>query len=147
MITSDILENAKLSITSYGIHFLTPQWISNRPPRVYDYPFQSLLDSSIVTLTIYLWQFLSNDSLGKHHCSYEIKNQITFRSGITLFTVMSSLSLLNDRNSELGGFSIGYVYITSELTDSQVSFFSPVGTTPLPLWPVHHLWTAGFWNW
>jgi len=30
MITSDILENAKLSITSYEIHFLTPQRVSNR---------------------------------------------------------------------------------------------------------------------
>jgi len=36
---------------------------------------------------------------------------------ITLFTVMSSLSPLNGRNSELGGFSIGYIHITSELTD------------------------------
>jgi len=32
MITSDILENVKLSITSYGIHFLTPQRVSNKLP-------------------------------------------------------------------------------------------------------------------
>ena len=35
-----------------------------------------------------------------------------------LFTVMSSLSPLNGINSELGGFSIGYVYVTSKLTDN-----------------------------
>jgi len=52
---------------------------------------------------------------------------------------MSSLSPLNGRNLELGNFSIDYVYVTSELTDSQVTFSSPVETTPLPLYPVHHL--------
>jgi len=43
---------------------------------------------------------------------------------------MSSLSPLNGRNPELGGFSIGYVYVTSELTDNHVSSSSPVGATP-----------------
>ena len=42
---------------------------------------------------------------------------------------MSSLSPLNGKNPELGGFSIGYVqFITSEPTDNQVSSFSLVGT-------------------
>jgi len=31
---------------------------------------------------------------------------------------MSSLSPLNDKNPELGGFSISYVHATSELTDN-----------------------------
>jgi len=42
---------------------------------------------------------------------------------------MSSSSPLNGRNSELGSFSIGYVHVTSEPADSQVSSSSPVGTT------------------
>jgi len=52
---------------------------------------------------------------------------------------MSSLSPLNGRNLELGGFSIGYVHITSEPTDNKVSSSSPVGTTPLLLCPARHL--------
>ena len=40
---------------------------------------------------------------------------------------MSSLSPLNARNFEFGGFSIGYIHVTSELTDSQVSSFNLVG--------------------
>jgi len=55
------------------------------------------------------------------------------------------MSPLNGRNLELGGLSIGYVYITSEPTDNQVSSFSPVGTIPLSLCPVRHLWKSGFW--
>jgi len=58
---------------------------------------------------------------------------------------MSSLSPLNSRNPEHGVFSIGYVHITSEPTNNQVSSFSPVGTIPLSLCPVRHLWTTGFW--
>jgi len=58
---------------------------------------------------------------------------------------MSSSSPLNGKNPKLGGFSIGYVHVTSELTDNQVSSFSPVGTTPSPLCPVRHLWMAGLW--
>jgi len=42
---------------------------------------------------------------------------------------MFSLLPLNGKNTELGGFSIGYVNITPELTDNQVSLYSPVGTT------------------
>ena len=34
-------------------------------------------------------------------------------------------------NFELGGFSIGYVIVTSEPADSQVSSFSPVRTISL----------------
>ena len=60
---------------------------------------------------------------------------------------MSSSLPLNGRNPELGGFSIGYVHVTSESTNNQVSSFSPVGTDPLPLCPVRHLWTAGLWVW
>jgi len=60
-------------------------------------------------------------------------------SNYFILTVMSSMLPLNGRNPELGGFSIGYVHITSELTDNQVSSSSPVGTTYLPLCPVRHL--------
>ena len=75
---------------------------------------------------------------------------------------MSSLLPLNGKNLELGGFSIGYVHITSEPTDNQVSSFSPVGTilyryvqfatserqgfelaTPNQLCP-YYLWTDGY---
>jgi len=48
--------------------------------------------------------------------------------GIISFTIMTSLSPKNDRNSELDSFSISYVHISSEPTDNQVSSFSPVGT-------------------
>jgi len=44
-----------------------------------------------------------------------------------IFIVTSSLPPLNGKNPELGGFSIGYVHDTSELTDNQVSSSSPVG--------------------
>ena len=40
------------------------------------------------------------------------------------------------QNFKLGGFSIGYVHVTSELTDSRVSPFC------LLLCPVRHLWTV-----
>jgi len=59
--------------------------------------------------------------------------------GLFIFTVTSSQQPLNGRNLELSGFSIGYVHITSELTDNQVSPFSPVGTISLSLCPVNHL--------
>jgi len=44
-----------------------------------------------------------------------------------IFTVMSSSPPLNGKNPELGGFSIGYVHVTPEPTDNQVSSSSPVG--------------------
>jgi len=66
-------------------------------------------------------------------------------NGIISFTVLSSLSPLNARNPELGSFSIGYVHITSEPTDNQVSSFSPVGTISLPFCSIRHLWTTGLW--
>jgi len=43
---------------------------------------------------------------------------------------MSSLSHLNGRNSELSGFSIGCVHISSELTDNQILSSSSVRITP-----------------
>jgi len=49
------------------------------------------------------------------------------------------LSPLNDKNSELDGFSIGYVHVTFEPMDSRVSSSSPIGTSPLSLCPVRHL--------
>ena len=68
-------------------------------------------------------------------------------SGILSFTIMSSLSPLNSRNSELGGFSINYVHVTSEPTDNQVSSFSPVRTISSSSCPVHHLWMTKFRAW
>ena len=62
-----------------------------------------------------------------------------FPNGIISFAIMSSLSSLNSRDLELGGFSIGYVHVTFELTDNQDSFSSPLETTPLRLCPVRHL--------
>ena len=69
----------------------------------------------------------------------DINFHLIFPDGIISFTVMSSLTLMNGRNLELGGFSIGYVHVTSEPTDNQVSSFSLVGTIPLSLCPVRHL--------
>jgi len=60
---------------------------------------------------------------------------------------MSSSSPLNSKHPELGGFSIGYIHVTSELTDNQVSSFSPVGTISLSSCPVRHLWMTKFWAW
>jgi len=55
---------------------------------------------------------------------------ITFPSGITL-SCRHVQSITSERHdSKLGGFSIGYVYVTSEPTDNQVLPFSLVGTTP-----------------
>jgi len=58
---------------------------------------------------------------------------------------MSSMLPLNGRNPELSSFAIGYVHVTSEPTDNQVSSSSPLWTTPLLLCPVCHLWMAGLW--
>ena len=77
--------------------------------------------------------------ISEYQFPHGVKNQVLFPSGIISFTVISSLSPLNGKNPEHGGFSIGYVDDTSEPTDNQVSSFSPVGTIPLPLCPVCHL--------
>jgi len=119
-------------------YFLTPQRVSS---RVSSKSIISLLSPQwtflVVKLIIYLWQFLSNNIQRKFQFSHGVYDQVLFPPvEFFLFTVMSSLSPLNGRNPKLGGFSIGYVYITSELIDSQVSYSSPEGTTPLPLCPV-----------
>ena len=51
------------------------------------------------------------------------------------------------QDPKFGGFSIGYVHVTSKPADSQVLSSSPAGITLLPLCPVRHLWTAGLWVW
>ena len=96
----------------------------------------------VVTLTIYLWQFLPNKIQRRHQFSHGVYDQVLFSlMGLFDFTVTYSQPPLNGENSELGGFSIDYVHDTSESTDNQVSSFSPVGTTPLPLCLVRHLLT------
>jgi len=117
---------------SYGIQFLTPQWVFGRlSSKSIIFLFSPQWTLLVVTLTIYLWKFLPNNVRRRYQFSHGVYDQVLFSPvEFILFTVMSSLSPLNGRNSELGGFSIGYVHITFELTDSQVSSFSQVGTTP-----------------
>jgi len=70
--------------------------------------------------------------------SYGIRNQILFPLGELLYYRHVQL-VISDRNPEFDGFSIGYVHVTSEPTDSQVLSSNPVGTTLLLLCPVRHL--------
>ena len=131
-----------------GIQLLTPQWVfdrlSSKSTIFFSSPQWTLL---VVTLTIHLWQFLPDYIRRQYQFSHGIYDQILFPPvKFFLFTIMSSSSPLNDRNPELGGFSISHVQsTTSELTDNQVSSSSPVGTTPLSLCPVRHLWTVRLW--
>ena len=138
-------------IISYEIHFLTPQRVSGR-----------LLSKSIIFLSSPQWTLLAvtltihlnNTSLiisSKLHLKVvPISPWNLWSNPISLmkffiFTVTSSLPSLNGKNPKLGGFSIGYVHDTSELTDNQASSSSPVRTIPLPLCLVRHLLTAGLW--
>jgi len=134
-------------IISYGIHFLTRQRVSSiLPSKSIIFLSKSLMHVpgchiNNIPLTIsFKWFFKEILIFPQNLWSNPISP-----SGITSFTVMSSLSPLNGRNSKLGGFSISYVHVTSELTDSQVSSSSPVGTTHLPSCPVRDLWTVGLW--
>ena len=65
--------------------------------------------------------------------------EITFSSGITHFCRHIQFITSEQQDPKLGGFSIGYVHVISELTDSQISSSSPVGTTFLSLYPVLYL--------
>jgi len=134
-------------IVSYGIHFLTPQRVSGRlPSKSIIFPFKSLMDSlgcHINNTPLTISSKLHPKEISIFHRIYD---QTLFPSvEFFLFTIMSSLSHLNGRNPELDGFSIDYVHVTSQLIGNQVSSSSPLGTTPLPLCPVRHLWTTGLW--
>ena len=138
MITSDIIENDKFSITSYAIHFLTSQRVSDKlPSKSITTLFSPQWTFLVVTLTIYL--FLPNYFPRKYQFPHEVYDQVLFSQWNYFFCRHVQLVTSEWQNSELGSFSIGYVHITSEPTDNQVSSSSPVGTIPLPLCPVHHL--------
>jgi len=89
-------------------------------------------------LTIYLWQFLPNNIRRRYQNPHVVNNQGWFPP-VELFLCHHIQFVTSEwQNPELGGFSISYVLVTSEPTDSQVSPFSPVGTISLSSCPVCH---------
>jgi len=117
------------------------------------------VDSLVVKLILYLWQFLPK--LLQGNAKFPTECQITFPSRITFLCRHVQFITSEQQDYKLGGFSIGYVHVTSEPTDSQALSFNMVGTIlftvtssspPLNgralslmflsrLCPVYHLWT------
>ena len=117
------------------------------------------MDSLVVKLILYLWQFLPK--LLQGNAKFPTECQITFPSRITFLCRHVQFITSEQQDYKLGGFSIGYVHVTSEPTDSQALSFNMVGTilftvtssspplngralslvTPSRLCPVYHIWT------